>query len=187
MRLVVKRGIQPADPTIAYRPIDAGNAAMDLGAFATRLKALRAAAKKTQFEVATEIGVKELTISRYERGAQEPQAEILARLAALFGTTVDYLIHGEPPNAPAEAAQEPEAFAEFLTRYGPTLQPPLTHTERCTLAGIRFHRTSPEKYLGVLMLIREGMTEEERVASEAATKAAEERGRALGVKPRGTK
>lgn len=79
-----------------------------------RLKQCRIDAKYSQKAVAISIGVATPTVSMYESGTKTPSLDKLARLADLYGTTVDYLIGrvdqaGEPlrrdPPMPADARQ----------------------------------------------------------------------------------
>lgn len=53
---------------------------------------LRKAKGFSQKEVAGEIGVSQATYSAYERGRNEPPAEILVRLSYLFNCPVDILV-----------------------------------------------------------------------------------------------
>lgn len=53
---------------------------------------LRKAKGLSQKEVAGEIGVSQATYSAYERGRNEPPAEILVRLSYLFNCPVDVLV-----------------------------------------------------------------------------------------------
>lgn len=52
------------------------------------LKRLRVAAGKRREEVATQAGISRQSIYMYERGAQEPRARILARLATCLGVPI---------------------------------------------------------------------------------------------------
>lgn len=59
---------------------------------ADRLRASRRETKKTQEEVAREIDVSTMTISRYERGQHLLDLDIATRLADLYGVSVDFLM-----------------------------------------------------------------------------------------------
>lgn len=61
-------------------------------AVAKRLNALREENGKKQKEVATAIGVNVITLSGYEVGRSEPNAEVLVRLADLYGVSLDYIL-----------------------------------------------------------------------------------------------
>lgn len=52
------------------------------------LKVLRVLARKTQAEVAFEVGVSQVTISKWESGKFKPSASSRAKLAAAYGVTV---------------------------------------------------------------------------------------------------
>lgn len=59
---------------------------------AEMLKTHRQINKYTQKEVAEHIGVNAETYATYERGRNEPPAEILVRLAFLYDVPIDYLV-----------------------------------------------------------------------------------------------
>ena len=50
---------------------------------------------KTQKELAKEVGVTEVSLSRYIAGEREPKGKVLLSLAKALGTTTDYLLRGE--------------------------------------------------------------------------------------------
>ena len=56
------------------------------------LKRLRKEKGMSQADLATMLGVKQNTISGWEKGVREPSLHMLVRLASLFGCTVDALI-----------------------------------------------------------------------------------------------
>lgn len=66
-----------------------------LAAFGRRLKAAREAKGWTQTYVAQYIGTSPTALRWWEQGEREPGASFLAKLAALFGSTMDALWHGE--------------------------------------------------------------------------------------------
>lgn len=57
-----------------------------------RFTKLRIDNRLSQQELADLLNVSQQTICKYERGLNEPNIESLKRLAAIFNTTVDYLI-----------------------------------------------------------------------------------------------
>jgi len=67
---------------------------MSLKGLASRLRAARAAADLTQGNVAAALGYHVATIANWERGRAEPCASDLARLAALYRVSVDWLLTG---------------------------------------------------------------------------------------------
>lgn len=52
------------------------------------LKVLRVLARKTQAEAALEVGVSQVTVSKWESGKFKPSASTRAKLAAAYGVTV---------------------------------------------------------------------------------------------------
>jgi HTH-type transcriptional regulator, cell division transcriptional repressor len=69
-------------------------------ALGPRLRAARDAAGLTQETVADRLGVKRTRVSEWENGTHRPGADVLDRLAGLYGTTVRDLLRGEPPEGP---------------------------------------------------------------------------------------
>lgn len=69
--------------------------------FKDRIRALRKEAGLTQRETAEQIGVTYRTYQNYEAGASMPPAAVLARLAAVLGTSMDLLTGNAEPAAPA--------------------------------------------------------------------------------------
>lgn len=69
--------------------------------FAKRLKELRNEHQLSQTELATILNISNRTISMYERGYSEPNADVLAKIATHFNVTADYLIgitHSKNPD-----------------------------------------------------------------------------------------
>lgn len=56
-----------------------------------KIKEYRKASKLTQVQVAEALGVKQTTVCSWEREDAMPRAELLPKLADLFGCTVDAL------------------------------------------------------------------------------------------------
>lgn len=52
------------------------------------LKVLRVLARKTQAEAALEVGVSQVTVSKWESGKFKPSASARAKLAAAYGVSV---------------------------------------------------------------------------------------------------
>lgn len=61
-----------------------------------RLKELRKQKGLTLVELAKEVNLANNTLSRYERGAREPNISMLIKLADFFNVSIDYLIGREP-------------------------------------------------------------------------------------------
>ena len=57
-----------------------------------RLKDLRIENRKTQEQVAKDLGTTKATIGRYELGIRDPKTDILNSLADYFNVTTDYLL-----------------------------------------------------------------------------------------------
>lgn len=60
--------------------------------FGTTLKELRKAAGLTQAQLAAQIGVTKSVISFYELQERAPSPDVLAKCAAIFHVTTDYLL-----------------------------------------------------------------------------------------------
>ena len=58
----------------------------------TRLRMERARVKKTQKQVAEEIGINAAAICNYENGDRVPTLQTLAQLADFYGASIDYLV-----------------------------------------------------------------------------------------------
>ena len=64
-----------------YSPIEVGK----------RLKELRLKAKKTQDEIANDVGITRGAYSMYERGQRTPSPDLMIGLANAFGRTVQHV------------------------------------------------------------------------------------------------
>ena len=62
-----------------------------------RIKTLREQHGMKQRELAKELGVSQNTLSTWETGRYEPDAEMLKKIAYALNVSVDYLIGGDPP------------------------------------------------------------------------------------------
>lgn len=60
--------------------------------FSERLKFLRKNKGELQEQAADEIGITRTMLSNYERGAREPDLELVIRIAKHYGTTPNYLL-----------------------------------------------------------------------------------------------
>ena len=81
--------------------------------FKSRLKELRASRKWTQSDLAKKLNVSQQTIGSWEVGRAEPNSDALAKIAALFGTSVDYLL-GIDDDVSEEQMNEILNFIEFV-------------------------------------------------------------------------
>mgnify|MGYP003571259672 CR=1 FL=1 len=66
------------------------------------IKEARRAAKMTQKELGTRIGVSESAISQYESGNRQPDNTALLMMAEELGVSVGYLLGAETKKAPTE-------------------------------------------------------------------------------------
>lgn len=62
----------------------------------SRLKQLRKQKRWTQKELAGKVDIRFQQLNKYESGLNIPPAEMLVRLADALGTSVDYLLTGNP-------------------------------------------------------------------------------------------
>ena len=74
-----------------------------------RIAVLRKGAGWSQTELASRLGVSPSAVGMYEQGRREPATDILLRLSALFGVSVDYLLTGKA-REPRETAVAREAM-----------------------------------------------------------------------------
>ena len=81
-----------------------------LTTLARQLHNLRRERGWSQPELAEKVGSSVTMIGRYERGEMTPPADIVAKLAEVFGVTMDHLFHG---NGPADAVRD-KTMAERL-------------------------------------------------------------------------
>jgi Predicted transcriptional regulators len=66
-----------------------------------KIASLRALHGWSQRQLAGELNMAPETLSRIETGRIRPSVELLAKLARMFGTTMDYIVNHEPPNQSA--------------------------------------------------------------------------------------
>ena len=67
--------------------------------FKSKLRCLREQQELSQAEVCQRIGISSSSYSRYECGTNEPNLEILKKLAVLFDCSVDYLLEVDGASA----------------------------------------------------------------------------------------
>lgn len=80
------------------------------------LRRCRNLAAMSLAETAKHMGVSEKTISRWEKGENDPSLDNLKRLANLYDVSIDELINHELPYSPApETAHSGRAAVEFPT------------------------------------------------------------------------
>ena len=91
------------------RTHDVGNESGGVGA---RLRTARRSAGMTQRQLADELGVEAITVSRWERGVTSPSLPRLRTIAELCQTTVSNLVRA--PDAPTTHSAELAALREEL-------------------------------------------------------------------------
>lgn len=82
--------------------------------FNERLKELRAEKKITQDALAKDMNVSKGAVAMWETGKRKPDMDMLKKIAAYFGTTVDDLIGVE--NTPSKTNQLDEAYFSLVRR-----------------------------------------------------------------------
>lgn len=81
-----------------------------------RLRTLRKSKNMTQEQVAAYLNAAKSTVSQYENNVNEPDLMTIAKLADLFGVSVDYLLgRSDHPAKPEDAAGWPRLLKEKLT------------------------------------------------------------------------
>ena len=78
---------------------------------AANVSRLRLERGLTQQELANQLNYSDKAVSKWERGESAPDISVLARIAAIFGVTVDYLITDHRAGRNAEPVQGPSAPA----------------------------------------------------------------------------
>ncbi len=68
---------------------------IDVVAIGRRIRQLRGF-EQTQAEFAKKLGIGQTQLSKYERGENVPTLELLARLKALYGKSLDWIVYGDP-------------------------------------------------------------------------------------------
>lgn len=82
-----------------------------------RIREARASKGWKQRELASEVEVEPITVSRWERGATTPDLDVLRLVADATGKPLSYFVAGEdePPSAPAaDAVRKLESAADRL-------------------------------------------------------------------------
>ena len=78
-----------------------------------RIQELRKKAGITQNDLAKKIGISHTQMARYEIKGVQPPADVLHRLADLFGTSIDYLVRGDREQQATESLKDSELIADF--------------------------------------------------------------------------
>ncbi|MPN12786.1 HTH-type transcriptional regulator Xre [bioreactor metagenome] len=77
-----------------------------MSSFSERLKELRLEKRLTQEELAEKFYLNKSSISRYERGQQVPELELLKKIADFFGVGTDFLLGKSDMRIPYKEAPE---------------------------------------------------------------------------------
>ncbi|HGN5216766.1 TPA: XRE family transcriptional regulator [Streptococcus pyogenes] len=95
-----------------------------------RLKELRLANNLEQIDVAKYLGYKsDSTISKWENGKNLPKGAKLVQLAKLFGTSTDYILHGQQKGTTSSAIQKTEIQQIYDKLHPPRQEKVLTYAE----------------------------------------------------------
>ncbi len=81
--------------------------------FADKLKKLRIEAKRSQEELAAELGISRSCLANYETGKRQPDNEMLVRIADRFHVLTDYLVDRTKYRQLEMTSQEIEEFVEI--------------------------------------------------------------------------
>ncbi len=65
-----------------------------------RVKELRKQRNMTQEELGKVLDIQKAAISKYENGRAEPSTDVLKKMSALFGVSIDYLLGNSPYPSP---------------------------------------------------------------------------------------
>ncbi|WP_295119282.1 helix-turn-helix transcriptional regulator [uncultured Chitinophaga sp.] len=81
--------------------------------FGERIAALRKEKDMKQNELASQLGIGPVQVSRYEKDLITPSVEVAARIAKALGVSLDHLVNGVeelPANSPAAVNQKLQQF-----------------------------------------------------------------------------
>jgi len=95
-----------------------------------RLMVLRKKEGLTQSELAQKIDISHTQVTRYETKGVQPPADVLKKLADVFGTSIDYLVNGTAD----EKAQTALTDAELIKQFKEVEQ--LPETEKKTILTV---------------------------------------------------
>jgi transcriptional regulator with XRE-family HTH domain len=96
------------------------DSASDVG---TRIAEARAAAGRTQTDIANQLGVKVSTIDRWEQGIASPRSNRLAALAGILGVSLSWLIvgYGSEPTSSDDLQEIKATLSRVQTQLTDTL------------------------------------------------------------------
>lgn len=79
----------------------------------SRLKLLRLQRGFSQTELAERTHLSHVHVGRMEKGASQPTADVIRRLAEALGVTSGYLLDGAPGEMPQPQFADPEFYRKF--------------------------------------------------------------------------
>ena len=94
---------------------------IDMAQIGLRVKTLRLQKAMNQLELAGQLGVSQTHMSNLERGRTNLTLELLARLADVFGCSLDEIVFGEPRAAAPEVKPQAAGEAPAESRRGYSL------------------------------------------------------------------
>lgn len=78
-----------------------------------RVQQLRKEANYTQSELSKKIGISHTQMARYELKGVQPPADVLNKLADVFGVSIDFLVRGEKDKYATETINDTELVNQF--------------------------------------------------------------------------
>ena len=78
-----------------------------------RIQELRKKAGLTQQELAKKIEISHPQIVRYENKNVQPPADVLAKIANVFGVSIDYLVFGNTSDKAQQTLKDAELIKQF--------------------------------------------------------------------------
>lgn len=82
-------------------------------ALGKRIQELRKVAGLTQQELAKKIELSHPQIVRYETKDVQPPADVLKRIADVYGVSIDYLVNGDTNEKAIQALKDAELIKQF--------------------------------------------------------------------------
>ena len=78
-----------------------------------KIKELRTEFNLTQKDIALKLGCNQTAVGKYERGELEPNIQVLIKLSAIFGCTVDYLLGVDSDYVSAKSSESNLTYEEY--------------------------------------------------------------------------
>lgn len=133
-----------------------------------RVKELRKQKHITQEELGKVLDIQKAAISKYENGRAEPSTEVLKKMSAYFGVSIDYLLGNPPAKSPVQkptgrgvripvlgrvVAGIPLEAVEEILDYE-EITPELAATGEFFALKIRGHSMEPRMMEGDVVIVR---------------------------------